>query len=141
MFAGLGGIPQWNVRPEAITTVCPVIASVRHRATWMRPAFDTTGATIIGTEAAMASAPDGYTMLFGYNQLVTLNRLPFRRLPCDPDRMTRVSLVSDAPFVMLVPKDLPATTVTEFVALAKRRPGALVLGTSGIVRERDIRLD
>lgn len=91
-----------------------------------------TGASgIIGTEAAMASAPDGYTMLFGYNQLVTLNRLLFRRLPYDPDRMTRVSLVSDAPFVMLVPKDLPATTVAEFVALAKRRPGALALGTSG----------
>ena len=61
----------------------------------------------------MASAPDGYTMLFGYNQLVTLNRLPFRCLPCDPDRMTRVGLVSNAPFVMLAPKDLPATTVAD----------------------------
>ena len=75
MFAGLGGIPQWNVRPEAITTVCPVIVSVWHMATWMRPVFGTTGASIIGTEAAMTSAPDGYTMLFGYNQLLTLRLL------------------------------------------------------------------
>jgi tripartite-type tricarboxylate transporter receptor subunit TctC len=97
----------------------------------MRPAFNTTSASIIGTEIAMASAPDGYMMLFGYNQLATLNRLLFRRLPCDPDRMTRVGLVSDAPLVMLVPKDLPATTVAEFLALAKRRPGAPALGTSG----------
>ena len=109
------------MRPESITTVRPVIVSVRHMATWMRLAFDTTGVSIIGTEAAIASAPEGYTMLFGYNQLVTLNRLLFRRLPCDPDRMTRVGLVSDAPFVMLVPKDLPATAIAEFGAYSGLR--------------------
>jgi tripartite-type tricarboxylate transporter receptor subunit TctC len=91
-----------------------------------------TGASgIIGTEAAMAAAPDGYTMLFGYNQLVTLNPLLYRRLPYRTDLMTRVSLVSDAPFVMLVPKDLPVRTVAEFVALARQRPGGLALGTAG----------
>lgn len=86
---------------------------------------------IIGTEAAMNSAPDGSTMLFGYNQLVTLNRLLFRRLPYDPDRMTRVSLVSDTPFVMLVPASLPVRTVPEFVAYAKERPGRVAHGTAG----------
>ncbi len=86
---------------------------------------------IIGTEGAMNSPPDGYTMLFGYNQLVTLNRLLFRRLPYDPDRMTRVALVSDTPFVMLVPSGLPARDVPEFVALAKSRPGGLAHGTAG----------
>ena len=86
---------------------------------------------IIGTESAMNAAPDGYTMLFGYNQLVTLNRLLFRRLPYDPDRMTRVSLVSDTPFVMLVPSVLPARTVPEFVALARAQPGRLAHGTAG----------
>ncbi len=86
---------------------------------------------IIGTETAMNAAPDGYTMLFGYNQLVTLNRLLFRRLPYDPDRMTRVSLVSDTPFVMLVPSVLPVRTVPEFVALARAQPGRLAHGTAG----------
>jgi tripartite-type tricarboxylate transporter receptor subunit TctC len=86
---------------------------------------------IIGTEAAMNAAPDGHTMLFGYNQLVTLNRLLFRRLPYDPDRMTRVSLVSDTPFVMLVPASLPVRTVPEFVAHAKAHPGQVAHGTAG----------
>lgn len=86
---------------------------------------------IIGTESAMNSAPDGFTMLFGYNQLVTLNRLLFRRLPYDPDRMTRVCLVSDTPFVMLVPASLPVRTVAEFVAYAKARPGQVAHGTAG----------
>ena len=86
---------------------------------------------IIGTEAAMNSAPDGSTMLFGYNQLVTLNRLLFRRLPYDPDRMTRVCLVSDTPFVMLVPASLPVRSVPEFVAYAKARPGQVAHGTAG----------
>jgi len=91
-----------------------------------------TGASgIIGTEAAMAAPPDGHTLLFGYNQLVTLNTLLFRKLPYDAARMTRVSLVSDAPFVMLVPVELGVTTVAEFVALAKSRPGRLAHGTSG----------
>ena len=87
---------------------------------------------IIGTEAAMNSPPDGSTFLFGYNQLVTLNRLLFRRLPYDPDRMTRVCLVSDTPFVMLVPASLPVRTVPEFVAWAKARPGQVAHGTAGL---------
>ncbi len=86
---------------------------------------------IIGTEAAMNSAPDGSTMLFGYNQLVTLNRLLFRRLPYDPDRMTRVALVSDTPYVMLLHKSIPATTIPELVAWAKANPGKLAHGTGG----------
>ncbi|MCO6418745.1 tripartite tricarboxylate transporter substrate binding protein [Siccirubricoccus sp. KC 17139] len=88
-------------------------------------------AGIIGTEAAMNAAPDGHTMLFGYNQLVTLNPLLYRRLPYDVSRMTRVSLVSEAPFVMLAPMSLPARNVGEFVALAKAAPGRLAFGTAG----------
>src|SRR3712207_4982743 len=86
---------------------------------------------IIGTEAAMNAVPDGATMLFGFNQLTTLNRLIFRRLPYDPDRMTRVALMSDTPHVMLVHRSIPATTVPEFVAYAKAHPGRVGLGTAG----------
>ena len=86
---------------------------------------------IIGTEGAMNSAPDGYTMLFGYNQLVTLNRLLFRRLPYDPERMTRVALMSDTPYVMLLHTSIPATTIPELIAWAKANPGRLAHGTAG----------
>ncbi len=86
---------------------------------------------IIGTEAVFNAQPDGYTVLFGYNQLMTLNKLLFRRLPYEPDRFTRIALVSDTPFVMLVPADLPARDIPEFVALAKRSPGSIAWGTSG----------
>ncbi len=86
---------------------------------------------IIGTEGAMNSAPDGYTMLFGYNQLVTLNRLLFRRLPYDPERMTRVALMSDTPYVMLLHSSIPATTIPELVAWCRANPGRLAHGTGG----------
>jgi tripartite-type tricarboxylate transporter receptor subunit TctC len=86
---------------------------------------------IIGTESAMNSAPDGTTMLFGYNQLVTLNRLLFRRLPYDPERMTRVALMSDTPYVLLLHSSIPATTLPELVAWAKANPGRLAHGTGG----------
>ena len=86
---------------------------------------------IIGTEGAMNSAPDGYTMLFGYNQLVTLNKLLFRRLPYDPERMTRVALMSDTPYVMLLHSSIPATTIPELVAWCRANPGKLAHGTGG----------
>jgi tripartite-type tricarboxylate transporter receptor subunit TctC len=86
---------------------------------------------IIGTEGAMNAAPDGATMLFGFNQLTSLNRLIFRRLPYDPGRMTRVALMSDTPYVMLVHRSIPAATVPEFVAYARAHPGRVALGTAG----------
>jgi tripartite-type tricarboxylate transporter receptor subunit TctC len=86
---------------------------------------------IIGTEGAMNSAPDGYTMLFGYNQLVTLNPLLFRRLPYDRDRMTRVALMSSTPYVMLLHRSIPAATIPEMVAFAKANPGRIAHGTAG----------
>ena len=92
-------------------------------------AFDTTGASIIGTKAAMASAPDGYTMRFGCNQLVTMNRPLFRRLPCDPDRATRLSLVSGARSSCWCPRICRRPRSPN--SWLKRRPGTLVLGTSG----------
>jgi tripartite-type tricarboxylate transporter receptor subunit TctC len=88
-------------------------------------------AGLIGTEAVMNAAPDGYTFMFGFNQLVTLNPLLYRRLQFDPARLTPVALLSTTSYVMLVPKSLPATSLEAFIALARQRPGRLVLGSSG----------
>jgi tripartite-type tricarboxylate transporter receptor subunit TctC len=88
-------------------------------------------AGLIGTEAVMNAPPDGYTFMFGFNQLVTLNPLLYRRLQFDPARLTPVALLSTTSYVMLVPRSLPASSLEEFVALARQRPGRLVLGSSG----------
>src|SRR5690606_35231928 len=41
-------------------------------------------ATIVGTEAARVSAPDGYTLLLGSATTFTINPVIYRKLPYDP---------------------------------------------------------
>jgi tripartite-type tricarboxylate transporter receptor subunit TctC len=82
---------------------------------------------------AVANAPaDGYTILFansGHAILGTLNK----NLPFDPVRdFAGVSLVGEAPSIVTVPPSLGASTLTEFVALAKAKPGNLNYGSAGI---------
>jgi tripartite-type tricarboxylate transporter receptor subunit TctC len=88
-------------------------------------------AGIVGADAAMSAPPDGNTLMFGFNQLATLNALLYRKLPYDPAAMTPLARLTRTSFVMLVPKDLPAATAEEFFALARRQPGVMVHGTSG----------
>ncbi len=88
-------------------------------------------AGIVGADAAMQAAPDGYTLMFGFNQLATLNRLLYRRLPYNPATMTPIARLTRTAFVMMIPKAMGITDPEEFFALAKRRPGMLVHGTSG----------
>ena len=78
------------------------------------------GATIIGTDLAAKSAPDGYTMLLvspSYTNNVSL----YPQLAYDPDRdFDAVTLVASVPLVLVVPPQLPATNLTELIALGKR---------------------
>lgn len=88
-------------------------------------------AGIIGAEIAMQAPPDGSTLLFGFNQLVSLNPLLYRRLPYDVARMTPIARLTRTSFVMLVPRDFPAQTFDAFIALVKAQPGRIVHGNSG----------
>ncbi len=88
-------------------------------------------AGIIGADIAMQAPPDGGTLLFGFNQLVSLNPLLYRRLPYDVARMTPIARLTRTSFVMLVPRDFPAKTFDEFIALVKAQPGRIVHGNSG----------
>ena len=43
-----------------------------------------------------------------------------------------INMVVDVPFVMVVPPDVPARTVKEFIALAKAQPGKLTYASVGV---------
>ena len=85
----------------------------------------------IGTELAARSAPDGYTLLLiGPNH--TTNVSLFAKLNYDPVRdFEPISLVTSAPYVLLVHPSLPARNVKELIALARAKPGQLTYGSSG----------
>src|SRR5215467_7016285 len=82
---------------------------------------------------AVATAPaDGYTVLLansGHAILGTLNK----NLPFDPiGDFAGVSLIGDAPTLVNVAPSLGVRTLTEFVDLAKAKPGTINYGSAGI---------
>ena len=90
------------------------------------------GNTIIGADAVAKAAPDGYTLFMGSSASLAVNPLLYNKLPYDPKAdFTGVSMLAASPLVMVVPAEVPATTVKAFVELAKSRPGALNYASVG----------
>jgi tripartite-type tricarboxylate transporter receptor subunit TctC len=87
---------------------------------------------MIGIEAVARSPGDGYTLLMVASTLA-LNSVLFKKVPYDPVRdFAPITLAATAPNVLIVHPSLPAQSLAEFIALAKRKPGALSYGTPGI---------
>jgi tripartite-type tricarboxylate transporter receptor subunit TctC len=87
---------------------------------------------MIGIEAAARSAPDGYTLLMTASTL-TINHLTYKNVRFDALRdFAPISLVVSLPSVLVVHPSVPANTLAEFIALAKRTPGHLTYGSAGI---------
>ena len=86
---------------------------------------------MIGADLAAKSAPDGYTLFFGTISMVLAPT--FTAKPSyDPVKdFAAITMVSTAPFLVLVHPSIPARSMKEFIALAKARPGQLAFSTSG----------
>ena len=87
---------------------------------------------MIGTEAAAKSAPDGYTILLSSIATHGLSPNLYSRVPYDPVKdFAPITLLGIAPTVLVVPADLPARNLQEFIAAAKANPGALAYASGG----------
>jgi len=88
---------------------------------------------ILGADSVAKAAPDGYTLLAGSPGPMAVNPLVYRNLPYDPARdLVGVSMVALIPYVMVVPASLGVSSVAEFLALARARPGHINFATSGM---------
>lgn len=86
----------------------------------------------IGTQIAMRSAADGYTLLLHTVAFVTSPML-YPGAGYDPVKnFAAVSLVSTVPMTISVHPSVPARSVQELLALAKSKPGSLNYGSAGI---------
>jgi len=84
----------------------------------------------IGTEAAVKSPPDGYTLYFGTNTL-TINKLMAPSPAFDPLRdLIPIALLGETEFVLGVHPDVPVHTVAELISYAKQNPGKLRYGAT-----------
>ncbi len=89
------------------------------------------GNTIIGTQAAAQSAPDGYTLLLT-NGALSINQSLVANLPYDLDKdLAPVVWLGESYGVLVVNDRVPAKTLPDLVRLAKERPGKLSVGVPG----------
>jgi len=85
----------------------------------------------LGAEAVARAAPDGYTLLLAAPTLAISPTL-YPKLAYDPLKdLAPIALVASVPNVMITHPSVPARTLQEFIALAKRRPGELNFGSGG----------
>ncbi len=88
------------------------------------------GGTVATAEVAKA-APDGYTLLLGFNGPLAFGPL-LQKLPYDVQRdLAPVIITSSQPNVLAVNAQLPVKSVQELVAYAKLNPGKLAYASVG----------
>jgi len=87
---------------------------------------------IVGTEAVVKSAPDGYTVLMGTMGNFAINPSVYKSLPFSIERdLAPISTVVTVPLMLVVHPSVPARTIAEYVAYAKANPGKVTYGSSG----------
>jgi tripartite-type tricarboxylate transporter receptor subunit TctC len=87
----------------------------------------------LGSEVVARAAPDGYTIMMGHIGTLAVNPWLYRNLGYDTvTSFQPILLVAVVPNILVVnPRKVPANTVQEFIALAKRDPRGLTFGSGG----------
>lgn len=90
------------------------------------------GSAIIGTDAVAKSAPDGYTLGLANTTSHAASVALTPKLPFDVLKdFIPVGMIGQSPFVLVGSPNMPATTLIEFVGLAKAKPGSLTYASAG----------
>ena len=91
------------------------------------------GGGTIGTRAVARAAPDGYTLLLGHTGTLSINPSLYTKLDMDPRKdFAPIGLVATMPVALLAHPSFPAKSIAEFIAIARKDPGKLNLGTSAV---------
>jgi tripartite-type tricarboxylate transporter receptor subunit TctC len=86
----------------------------------------------IGTEAAVKSPPDGYTMVLASTSEIAINPSLYSKLTYDTVRdLAPVAMIGSTPIVIVVHPSLPVKSVADLVKLAKAQPGAINVASAG----------
>ncbi len=89
------------------------------------------GGGIIGTRAVLGEQPDGYTLLAALASIYMILPAQQENLPFDVNRdMIPIGLTAYEGLVMACSPKLGVNSLAEFIALAKKMPDKLVIGTN-----------
>ena len=82
--------------------------------------------------AEVARADDQHTLILGHIGTLAVNPFMYAKLPYDANKDFKpVSLLAKVPSLYVVHPDVPARNLTEFLALARAKPGRLNYGSAG----------
>jgi len=88
--------------------------------------------TLVGTELAAKSEPDGYTLLMGSVSNLVLNAGLYKNLSYDPLKdFEPIGLAVSYSYTLMTRKDLPFSNLADVVAYAKANPGKLNYASAG----------
>jgi tripartite-type tricarboxylate transporter receptor subunit TctC len=88
-------------------------------------------AGVISAEQALRANPDGYTWMMLTSQLfIATSVYPDLKFNLDKDFVS-MSLVGSVPWLLTINPKVPAKSVSELIALAKKSPGKLRYGSGG----------
>jgi len=86
----------------------------------------------IGADIIAKAAPDGYTVGIVTSSTQAVSVTLSATLAYDPIRdFTPILMLASSPYVLVVYPGVPANSVAELIALAKRKPGVLNYGSAG----------
>jgi len=85
----------------------------------------------IGADVVARSAPDAHTFLFTNNGYAVLRLIAPNPSHDYYEALTPITIVSEAPMVMMVANNLPVTNLREFLALVRANPGRYDYGSTG----------
>jgi tripartite-type tricarboxylate transporter receptor subunit TctC len=86
----------------------------------------------IGADTVAKAAPDGYTLLIASPGEVTINQSLYKKMAYSPEAdLAAVTLLANAPLVLVVNPEVAAMSVKDLVNLAKKSPGQLSFASAG----------
>jgi len=89
--------------------------------------------TVLGTQAVIASPPDGYTLLIGGLSNIVFNEALYKKPPYDPlKQLVPVAVVYKFAYVLVAVVDFPFTPMEELIRKAKKNPEELRLAHAGV---------
>ena len=87
----------------------------------------------IGADVVAKAAPDGYTFLLGHVNSNAIAPFVLAKVPFDPQNdFSAITYIGYVPNVLVVHPAVPAKSVEELIALAKKEPGKLTYASSGV---------
>ena len=99
-------------------------------------------AGVIGAEIVAKAKPDGYTLLMGHNNSNAVAPLLYSKLPYDARKdFAPIAFMGWVATVLVVHPSVPARSVKEFVEVARKTKGKLLVASSGVGSTQHLALE